>query len=467
MPDDLYASLSDDDLAIAMDDRVHFWQASQVSARLGELQGYPRPSRTQRAELAALETRHAGIMRAEADSRRASELGAVYAAKLAANPGMGEGPGIAPSDSPRATDPARRVLEARHRDGRLPDYAAERCERLLGAGYQDRTLAAAYIEAAGTAAYERAFMSLVADPQRGHMLWDREEQDAYKAVQRIRAAMTISTGSGGDMIPLTLDPALMLTNAGSNNVLRQIARVVQTVSNTWQGVASAGATAEWKTEGAQAADGSPATTPKPIPVYMADVDVPYSYEVGMDAVGFQDQLQKVMTDAITQLTNTAYTTGGGSTLPKGFVPNATAPARTAGAFTVADVYLLQNSLPPRFSGNAEWCANIAVLNTIAQFQIGTTQYAFPEIRNSPPRLLQKAVHEISNMSADMTTAASRFLAYGDFQQYVIADRLGSTLEILPGYGANQRPSGQRHAFMTFRSGGDLVIPTAIQVIAKS
>jgi hypothetical protein len=35
----------------------------------------------------------------------------------------------------------------------------------------------------------------------------------------------------------------------------------------------------------------------------------------------------------------------------------------------------------------------------------------------------------------MTTAASRFLAYGDFQQFVIVDRVGSTLEILPGYGA--------------------------------
>jgi HK97 family phage major capsid protein len=170
--------------------------------------------------------------------------------------------------------------------------------------------------------------------------------------------------------------------------------VVQTVTDAWQGVTTAGATAEWKAEQAQAADGSPATTPKPMPVYFADVDAIFSYELGMDAVNFQSELARVLQDAVTQLTLTAYTTGDGSGKPKGFVPNATAPSRTAGAFTAADVTLLQNSLPPRF-------------------------------------------------------------------------RVGSTLELLPGYGANQRPTGQRHAFLYFRTGGDPIVTTAIQVIAKS
>ena len=41
------------------------------------------------------------------------------------------------------------------------------------------------------------------------------------------------------------------------------------------------------------------------------------------------------------------------------------------------------------------------------------------------RVMQdKPVHENSNQSGDMTTAASQFLAYGDFQQFVIVDRVG-------------------------------------------
>ncbi len=363
---------------------------------------------------------------------------------------------------------ARQLIDARFRDRALPDYAAERAETLLGeSGPAVRGITAEYVLAAGDPAYEEAFRKSVADPVRGHMLWTEPERAAYQRVQEVRTAMGTGTTVGGDMIPLTLEPAIMLTSAGSTNNLRQVCRVVRTTTNTWQGVSSAGATAEWKAEQAQAADGSPATAPKPITAWMADVDVIFSYELGMDATDFQAELSRVMEDAIVQLTNTAYTTGAVAGTPKGFVPNSTAPARTAGAFTAADVYLLQNSLPPRFSANATWLANIAVINAISAFETTAGNLKFPEIRQSPPRLLTKPLFECSNMSADMTTAASRFLAYGDMQQHVIVDRIGSSLEILPGYGANQRPTGQRHAFMYFRTGSDLVIPTAIQVIAKS
>jgi len=89
-----------------------------------------------------------------------------------------------------------------------------------------------------------------------------------------------------------------------------------------------------------------------------------------------------MQDAIVQLTNVGYTTGTGTTQPKGYVPNATAPSRTAGAFTAADVFLLQNSLPPRFSGNASWLANIAVINAIAAFETTNGALKFPETRQA-------------------------------------------------------------------------------------
>ena len=42
------------------------------------------------------------------------------------------------------------------------------------------------------------------------------------------------------MIPLTLDPAILLTNDGSNNPLRQLATVKQTTTNAWAGITSAG-----------------------------------------------------------------------------------------------------------------------------------------------------------------------------------------------------------------------------------
>ena len=52
------------------------------------------------------------------------------------------------------------------------------------------------------------------------MLWTGEEQAAYKAVHQIRNAMGDGVGTGGEMVPLNLDPAIMITSAGSNNAVR-------------------------------------------------------------------------------------------------------------------------------------------------------------------------------------------------------------------------------------------------------
>jgi HK97 family phage major capsid protein len=141
-------------------------------------------------------------------------------------------------------------------------------------------------------------------------------------------------------------------------------------------------------------------------VYLADVDVPFSYQIQMDAVDFVRELSRVMQDAIVQLTKTGYTTSTGSTQPKGYVPNATAPTRTAAAFTAADVHLLQNSLPPRFSATRR-----GLPTSGDQYDLRDRDHQWlaeiPEIREAPPRLLTKPVHENSNQSGDMTTAASR------------------------------------------------------------
>lgn len=365
---------------------------------------------------------------------------------------------------------ARKSIDLAAKSGLLPDYAAERATELVESGPdRDRTLAARWATAAGDPDYLKAFMRLVADPKKGHLLWTAKERDAYQAVAAVHAdlkAMSTSAGAGGEMIPLTLDPAIMLTNAGSINPLRRISRTVRTVSNTWQGVTSAGATAEWKAESAQSADGSPVLAEAPIAVHMGDVDVPYSYEVEQDAMNFASELQKVLNDAADLLQATAFTTGTGTGQPFGVVTGATVVNNAAGAFVAADVYTLQNSLPARFSGNAQWCANIAVINKISEFETTAGNLKFPEIRQD--RLLRKPMNELSDMSGDFSTLNSKFLLYGNFQAgFVIVDRIGSTLEILPGFGANQRPTGQRHAFLTFRTGSKVVVPAAIRVLNKT
>lgn len=366
-------------------------------------------------------------------------------------------------------DRAHRVLERAHAAGHLPDYAAERAAALVDNPRDVRGVTAEWVEATGDDAYMRAFMHLAADPERGHLMWSEQERAAFQRVQEFRA-MSLTDANGGYMVPLTLDPALILTSAGSVNPMRRLSRVVTTHTDSWTGLTSAGVTAEWKAEAAEAADASPTVDDQPIPVHFGDAFVPYSYEVGMDAVNFLPELQKLLVDGADQLQATAYTLGTGTGQPKGLI---TALAGTASelnaaaddTFAVTDVYRLIEALPPRFRDRAQWMGNLSILNLIKQFQ-SSGNPVFPEIDSD--RLLRRAVNENSFMDATVTTtgAVSNFiLAVGDFQNFVIVDRIGTTLEFIPNLvGANRRPTGQRGAFLWFRTGSDCVNINAFRLL---
>lgn len=373
---------------------------------------------------------------------------------------------------------ALRTVDAAHRAGQLPDFAAEKVTALVEQGpAASRSLAARWAVTAGAELYRSAFGKLLADPERGHLLWTREEQEAFQRVAQVQAemrAMSVGVDAGGGfMVPMSLDPSILLSSAGSINPLRRISRVVQTVTDSWNGVTSAGSTAEWKPEAAQVADASPTLAPAPIPVHFGDSYVPYSFEIGMDAPNFLQELSMVLRDAAEQLMNTAYTTGTGTGQPKGIV---TALAGTASeingggteAIIAADAYTLQNALPPRFSARAQWAANLATINTFAQFETVNGALKFPEIRQNPPQLLRKPLNELSNMDSVITPAATEnnyVLLYGDFQQFVIVDRIGTSIELVPHlFGANNRPTGQRGALLWFRTGSDVVIANAFRML---
>ena len=115
------------------------------------------------------------------------------------------------------------------------------------------------------------------------------------------------------------------------------------------------------------------------------------------------------------------------------------------------------------TNNAQWCAALPIINKIAQFETTNGARLFPEVNDG--RLLNRPLNELSTMDGVIDVGAENYcLLYGDFQQFIIVDRIGTTLEILPGYGANQRPTAHRHAIMTFRTGSDCAMITAFRVL---
>ena len=83
-------------------------------------------------------------------------------------------------------------------------------------------------------------------------------------------------------------------------------------------------------------------------------------------------------------------------------------------------------------------------------------------RNGP--LLGRPTAEWSTMATGNATT-NKWAVYGDFQQgYVIGDRLGMSLEIVPHLfgAANRYPTGQRGAYAIWRNDGKCKVLNALR-----
>ena len=92
------------------------------------------------------------------------------------------------------------------------------------------------------------------------------------------------------------------------------------------------------------------------------------------------------------------------------------------------------------------------------------------VGDEDPILLQRRLHENSLMdpASDIDTGASednRILIVGDFLNFLIVDRIGSTVEFVPHLmGSNQRPSGERGLLLWFRTGSDSLVDNSFRML---
>ncbi|MER7459219.1 phage major capsid protein [Micromonospora sp. NPDC126480] len=456
---------------------------SRIEADMAELDKTIGESTPTAGQSERWERLSAGQQKARADVDRLDDEMRDAVSALAAGGSVigGDGARQDGGDSARTgvkRDKALRFIEAAERSGELPTHSADKVDRLLRTGTTDeRSNAARWAEAAGDPDYLRAFGKLLADPARGHLTWDARESEAYRRARALgdemRAAMSTGNNAGQELIPLSLDPSILLTNDGSINPIRRNSRVVQTATNQHRVVTSAGATAEWKTEAAEAADGSPALAEVDIPLFLADCNVIYSYELAWSTRDLVAELQPVVMDAVDQLEATAFTTGNGTSAPQGLITGLAGTSSEINgtgteALIAADIYALQNALPPRFSEGAAWYTNIRTINTARQFETTNGAIKFPELMTNPPMLLGKRVWETSNMDGTLNTAASEsnyLIVYGSLKQaYCIADRIGSFVEITPRMGSNSRPKGERNLTLYRMTGAKVVRAQACRLL---
>lgn len=378
-----------------------------------------------------------------------------------------------------AESTALRRVDELHRTAAIADHAAETVSTLVRTSRPEagfgRNLAADWAVVAGDDHYREAFAKLVQDPTRGHLEWTSDEHAAYQRAQILCRGMTLGDTAGGHMIPLTLDPAIHLTGDGSISAIRRIARSVTTMTDTWKGITSAGATAEWKNEGDEVADGSPTLAGPSITTHLFDCFVPFTVEIQMDARDFEDEIRRTMFDAVDQLHAAAWINGSGNGQPIGIITaldggsSEVTPGSSETFAASTDVYRVAEALRPRSKSRAQWVAADSTINEIAQAETSNGARLFPEVTDG--RLLRRALNEDSNMDQASAinagaTADNHVLLYGDFGEYVIANRAGSRVELVPHlFGtANNLPTLQRGFVLWGRVGADVLVDQAFAVL---
>ncbi len=319
-------------------------------------------------------------------------------------------------------------------------------------------------------AYLRAWSKMATNRQ--HQL-TADESTALDAAEQFRA-MSLTDSAGGFLVPFQLDPTVIITSAGSRNDIRQAARQVVATGDVWHGVSSAAVQWSWDAEASEVSDDSTPFAQPTIPVYKAQGFVPISIEALADEQNVAQEVGRLLAQGREDLEAVALITGSGTGQPTGIVTalltpgTSVVPAKTNDTFAIADVYALHGALPARYRNNAQWLSNNLIYNLIRQFDVYGGAGLWTTLGDGrPPNLMGYPNLEAEAIDGVIDSGQHNYsLIFGDFQNYVIADRLGMTVEFIPHlFGtANGRPTGQRGWYAYYRVGADSVNDGAFRML---
>ena len=330
---------------------------------------------------------------------------------------------------------ARQAFEDSTYRGRHTDDAAQELLRKIDALSDDEdgqgAELARYALVHGSTAYRSAFRESMKASWSGRSpVLSAEEAGA------LRASMSLTSGNGGYALPTLLDPSLIHTGAVTKNPIRRISRVVNGTQDKWNGVTVGAVTTAWKAEGSAFTDGSPTTGAVQVDAAMLTAYVTGTYEIFQDSNLF-GQLPGLIGEAMDYAEGVAFVSGSGSDAPKGIVTAisatvaSTVTVTTRGAFTAAsaaDTLALYNSLATRYEDSSTWLMNKASYLTIQQQVFGTEGTKLIDLRNANSLIDLPVVRASSLPSA--TTSGNILAVLGDFNQFVIYDRLGMNVEVI-------------------------------------
>jgi HK97 family phage major capsid protein len=315
-----------------------------------------------------------------------------------------------------------------------------RLEKLLRSDMSGET--AMHVIRHGSPTYERAF---------GKMMMGRplssEEQRA------------INIGDAALPAPIALDPTLMLTSGGAANPFRAISRVVTVSGNVWRGVSSAGVSASYDAELEEVSDDTPSLVGPEIDVEKAQAFVPFSIEAGEDWPGLRAELARAFDDAKNRLETDKFLNGAGhgSNEPEGLLTGLSSGQNvdtgTTGTYVQDDLFNLLAGLPEAYQANATVVMTRPVGAISRQF---STLIDIAE--GTREQILGYPLRYITGLTTLPISAGDIVAVVGDFTNFVIVDRVGLQVELIPHLfaTANNRPMGARALYAYWRNSSAVV-----------
>ena len=286
-------------------------------------------------------------------------------------------------------------------------------------------------------------------------------------------AASLTDDKGGFGVPVFIDPSIILTDQGSANPVMQIARVETITNDEWKGVNSAGVTWSFDAEGSEVSDDSPTLAQPTVPAHMARGFIPYSIEIGGDYPGFAQEMSTLLMEGYNELLAKKLVDGSGSGEPRGIKTALDAntdvevAVTTNNAFAVEDIYKVWKELPERYRDSASWLMSVDVNNEIKQFGDDKLASQTKNLEAGAVDLLQgRPVFESAFMPDISTDDNANLLIVGAFRNYLVAQRLGMSIELVPHlFGTTSgRPTGERGWFAYARVGGNTVNDLGFRIL---
>ena len=311
------------------------------------------------------------------------------------------------------------------------------------------------------------------DPVSGGHEWTPEQRDAVQRVRYVERAMSLTGAAGGFLVPYELDPNILISSAPAMSIRCGPSPRRDDRATTRSGSSrSLGVTSHWYAEAAEVTDDSPTLFQPASPARRRWRSCPSASNSSRTRTS-PSRSRHVFADSKAAEEARVFTVGvTASNEPNGII---TALVAAGGGTIIAtgtnvlaqgDLYANQAALPPRWRANARWMMNLSILNGYRQLPQATgLNYSIVNDTGPTPKALGWEIRENSNMDGTLTGAAADYLVLsGDFRQYAIVDRVGTTIEVVPQLlGANRRPSGQRGFLMHWRVGADVLIADAFRL----